>query len=140
MKRTDDYRTKQRKALASYIMAQGDAHFSAAQIVEHFENIAQPIGRTTVFRYLNRLAGNGTLRKYTTDGVSGACYQLAQNNNSCLSHFHLKCEGCGELQHMECGEMAEIQRHFLSNHDFKVNALKTVLYGTCGNCLPGVER
>jgi len=29
----------------------------------------------------------------------------------------------------------EIQRHVLSDHHFEVNAVKTVLYGKCGNCL-----
>ena len=135
MKRPANYMTKQREAILSYIVSLDGAHVTAAQIAEHFENASASIGRTTIYRHLDRLTESGALRKYTTDGVAGACYQLMDDHANCDTHFHLKCEDCGTLLHLQCDLLQEVQEHVLSRHAFKVNGLKTVLYGTCGNCL-----
>ncbi len=29
----------------------------------------------------------------------------------------------------------ELRMHVLKNHDFELDAFKTVLYGKCGNCI-----
>jgi len=135
MKRSTNYNTRQREAILEYIASLEGAHVTAAQIAEHFKNEAVPIGRTTIYRQLDKLTEAGSLRRYITDGFSGACYQLIGNAVKCDSHLHLKCEVCGELQHLECDVLDELGRHMFSEHDFKVDALKTVLYGKCGACL-----
>ncbi len=71
-----------------------------------------------------------------TGSTGGACYQYVENHEKCRTHLHLQCEQCGEIQHLECGAFSEVQRHLYSAHAFEVNALKTVLYGTCNRCLP----
>jgi len=108
---------------------------TAAQIVEHFEKKAVPIGRTTVYRHLERLTECGLLRRYITDGTSGACYQYVGSEKCSTVHLHLKCEHCGELFHFECEEFVGLEQHVLSKHFFQVNAMKTVLYGKCNGCL-----
>ena len=135
MSQPSNYGTKQRKAIAGYIASQGNEHFTAAQIVEHFGTSPVRIGRTTVFRYLNEQTLSGKLRRYTTDGVSGACYQLADDMETCQYHFHLKCEECGELRHLDCTELTGIQQHVLDSHGFQVDSMKTVFYGKCRNCV-----
>ena len=135
MKRSAVYNTKQRAAILNYIISLENAHVTAAQIAEHFEKEDVSIGRATIYRHLDKLTENGKVRKYATDGVSGACYQHIDDKEGCQTHLHLRCDGCGELQHLECDALDEIQRHVFDKHDFKVNALKTVLYGKCGNCL-----
>ena len=135
MKRSANYNTRQREALIRYIISHRDSHLTAAQIVEHFENEDVAIGRTTIFRHLEKLTASGVIRRYTTDGISGACYQYVESFDDCHAHLHLKCEDCGELQHLECDALDEMQHHFLKQHDFEVNALKTVFYGKCGSCL-----
>ncbi|MCL2678363.1 MAG: transcriptional repressor [Clostridiales bacterium] len=135
MTRPGSYKTKQRNAVLSYIISLEDAHVTAAQIAEHFGKSSLPIGRATIYRHLDKLTECGKLRRYTVDGVSGACYQHIEDAAGCRTHLHLKCEICGELQHLPCETLTEIQRHVFDNHAFEVNALKTVLYGRCGNCL-----
>lgn len=134
MNRTASYKTKQSEAILHYISSLNSAHVTAAQIVDHFAREGTPIGRTTIYRHLDKMTENGALRKYTTDGVSGACYQQIDAQEDCQSHLHLKCEDCGELLHLECDAFSKIQQHFYDHHDFKVNVFKTVLYGQCGNC------
>jgi Fur family ferric uptake transcriptional regulator len=134
MQRPANYQTKQRQAVLKYIVSLEGAHATAAQIVKHFAQEATPIGRTTVYRHLEKLTADGQIRRYTTDGISGACYQYISDHEDCQFHAHLKCEGCGELQHLECDQLSEIQHHFSASHSFTVDPLKTVFYGKCGEC------
>ena len=134
MKRAANYNTKQREAILSYIASLEGTHATAAQILEHLANKGFSISRPTVYRHLEKLTENGKIRRYTTDGISAACYQYAESGADCHDHVHLKCEDCGKLIHLECNKLDEIQQHFSSSHAFRVNALKTVFYGQCYNC------
>ena len=135
MERPANYNTKQSEAILNYIMSLDGAHVTAAQIVLHFEKEEIPIGRTTIYRHLDRLTEIGKVRRYTTDGISGACYQYVNDVEGCDSHLHLKCETCGELLHLECEALDELQQHVIDIHAFRINALKTVLYGQCEACI-----
>lgn len=135
MNRPANYNTKQREAVLGYIAALDGSHVTAAQIVAHFKNNDIAIGRTTIYRHLDKLVESGQVRKYTVNGISGACFQYVKHEADCGEHFHLKCEGCGELLHLRCDRLNEIQRHVFDEHAFQINAMKTVLYGKCDQCL-----
>ena len=140
MTRPKNYQTKQRDAILNYIVSLDGAHITAAQIARHFEKVAAPIGKATIYRCLDKLTENGNLRRYITDGISGACYQYVETaspDDACLhdAHLHLKCDDCGELLHLECDALDELERHISGTHAFQVNTTKTVLYGRCEDCL-----
>ena len=130
------YKTKQREAVLNYIVSHKDNHVTAAQIIAFFSQGDEPIGRTTVYRHLDKLAESGKVRRYITDGVTGACYQYNDNEN-CHSHFHLKCEECGQLAHLQCDALGDVHEHVLTHHDFHINMMKTVFYGVCELCRKG---
>ena len=134
MKRPSSYNTKQREAVLEYIVSLGNTHVTAAQIVSHFENEEVSVGRTTVYRNIDKLIQDGKLRKYNVDGIVGACYQYI-NDNEGQQHLLLKCEDCGDLIHLDCDELDEIHQHIYQDHTFKVNTAKTVFYGKCETCL-----
>lgn len=133
--RPESYITKQYEAILSYIASLGGSHVTAAQIVEHFDNEGSSIGRTTVYRHLDKLTESGKIRRYAVDGISGACFQYINHNEDCRVHLHLKCENCGKLLHLHCDMLDEIQRHMSAQHAFQINPVKTVLYGKCESCL-----
>lgn len=135
MKRPANYNTRQREAILEYLRSLKGTHITAAQIVGHFQKERVKIGRPTVYRHLDSFVESGQVRKYTTDGVTGACYQFTGNTEGCHEHFHLKCEDCGVLLHLECDLLGDIEQHVLEEHAFKLNALKTVFYGKCKTCL-----
>jgi Fur family ferric uptake transcriptional regulator len=112
-----------------------DTHVTAHQIVRHFETAPVAIGQTTVYRHLERLVAEGKIRKYLLSDGRRAYYQYIGRNQACKEHFHLKCERCGTLIHLDCTLLDTMQGHLLDKHDFQINLLKTTLYGTCGNCL-----
>lgn len=125
----NNYNTKQRDEIVEFFSRHRGKCFSAKDIIRSGEIKS---GEATVYRTLSKLAENGVLKRFT-DGASGACYQLAESSD-CDKHFHLKCEKCGKLIHVDCGFMAEIKQHIESDHDFYVDLGKTVFYGLCGAC------
>ena len=134
MGRPLNYHTKQRDAILLYIESLGSQHITAAQVVAHFEKQVIPVGRTTIYRHLDKLTESGHLRRYTIDGVAGACFQYTEQRENCPAHLHLKCEGCGEITHLNCDMLDEIRRHMSGSHSFEINPVKTVLYGKCADC------
>ena len=128
----NNYNTKQRDEIVEFFSRHRGKCFSAKDIIRSGEIKS---GEATVYRTLSKLAENGVLKRFT-DGAAGACYQLAESSD-CDKHFHLKCEKCGKLIHIDCRFMAEIKQHIESDHDFYVDLGKTVFYGLCGACSKG---
>lgn len=133
MKQTT-YNTKQKTAIINQIKLFGDKHFSIDAICENLASKNENVGRTTVYRFLEKLSEEGVLRKFIMPKGESACYQYVGKHNDCAEHFHLKCEKCGSLIHMECDELNSIAQHIKSHHGFVLNPLKTVIYGICEDC------
>jgi Fur family ferric uptake transcriptional regulator len=112
----------------------GGAHVTANQMRRRFEEEGTFVGLSTIYRQLEKLAADGLIRKYAASGGEGACYQYAGGAADCGGHFHLVCEGCGVLIHLDCDLLAGLERHLLDSHDFQINMLKTVFYGKCEKC------
>lgn len=133
--RAEKYNTKQRDTVLQYMVDADGTHVTAAEIVRYCQKMNLSVGRTTVYRNLNSLVDDGVIMRYITEEVSGTCYQFIGNKDECQGHLHLRCEGCGELFHLECDALFQMQEHILSNHSFRVNSLRTILYGLCENCV-----
>lgn len=136
MVRPAQYKTKQSEAILSYIASQAHMHVTVGQIIAHFESLGAPIGLATIYRHLDKLTTSGKIRQLMIDNISSACYQYIDENEHLQEHFHLKCEGCGELFHLDCSEINTFQRHITNEHAFQINPVKTVFYGKCQTCYP----
>ncbi len=128
------YKTKQRSVIEQYIKQAPEEHFTVDSLCLLLESGGESVGRTTVYRCLERLVGEGRMRKYQPSPKESACYQYIEPTSCCHEHFHLKCEKCGRLIHMRCERMDEMAKHINSHHGFKINHLKTMLYGICEEC------
>jgi Fur family ferric uptake transcriptional regulator len=136
-KRPSSYNTRQRKRILDYMLSLGDAHVTVNQMARYFERENIPIGQTTIYRHLEKLAAEGKIRKYSLGNDNGACYQFVTDAAACGEHFHLICETCGRLIHLDCEMLGGIQQHLLADHRFQLNTLKTVFYGKCETCAAG---
>jgi Fur family ferric uptake transcriptional regulator len=134
-KRPANYHTRQGQRILDYMKSLEGNHVTVNQIVRHFEDTEEVIGQTTIYRHLEKLAAQGEIRKYILHQDKSACYQYIDNGTNCRGHFHLKCEICGSLIHMDCDFLDEIEGHLLSKHNFQIDMLKTVFYGACKKCL-----
>ncbi|MCQ2448626.1 MAG: transcriptional repressor [Clostridia bacterium] len=133
MRSTEGYKTRQRAAVET-VLRSTEAHVTADEIVELLAKSGQAVGRTTVYRCLERLVEEGQVRKYAAASGESACYQYIHAGHDCREHFHLKCTACGKLIHIECDHMSELSAHIDGEHGFSVDPLKTVLYGLCKDC------
>lgn len=133
MKQTN-YKTKQKTAILQCIKGMGDKHFTIHGLCETLSKNGDAVGRTTVYRMVEKLSNDGILRKFTMPQGDSSCYQYVGEGNHCHEHFHLKCEKCGNLIHMECDDMNNLAEHIKSHHGFSLNPLKTVIYGVCEGC------
>ena len=130
------YRTRQQDLLLSYLRQTQGKHFTAEDVRAHFEQTNAAIGTATVYRNLEKLVSEGILTKYVIDEHSAACFEYT-GERCCRDeekHFHLKCEVCGRLIHLECDELACISMHLQKDHGFTMNPLRTVFYGVCAEC------
>lgn len=129
------YRTRQRMAILQYFKAHPHAHFTAEELCEALRAHGIAIGKSTVYRALDRFSEEGTVRRFTSSPGESACYQYADTaSGGCRAHLHLKCNICGTLFHIECDRLRELTEHLGMQHSFTVDYAKTVLYGTCEPC------
>lgn len=129
-----NYNTRQKAAIMSCIETMKKEHFTVDMICSMLIKRKENVGRTTVYRYLEKLASSGFLRKYAAQKGESVCYQVVDDERVCNEHFHLKCEKCGSLIHMECDELNVVAEHIKNHHGFCLNPLKTVIYGVCEGC------
>lgn len=127
------YNTKQREKILEYLKNNQDSNITAEEILTHFNEINEDIGKATVYRFLNELVKQGIVKKYMVDGRNCSSYQYIEEKN-CKEHFHLKCEKCNKIIHLECNEFKEVQNHIAQEHGFELDGIKTVFYGVCKNC------
>lgn len=135
MDKSIKYKTKQRASILNYLKQNKDHHITAEEILVHFKEIGTPIGKSTVYRYLDSLVSENVIRRYITQERSSACFQYVENKQKCNNHYHMKCINCGALYHIDCKEIKELQNHILKHHKFNLDVCRTVLYGTCQKCL-----
>jgi len=131
-----EYKTRQQELLTAYLKQMQGKHFTAEELCSHFESNEIKISTATVYRYLEKMVREGEVLKIYVDEHSASCFEYI-GNKDCKekkAHFHLKCEQCGTLIHLDSSELYEIQDYLAKKQGFKVDALRTVFYGLCKKC------
>lgn len=127
------YKTKQAEILLRFFIENAGSHFTASEIETHLAVNGEKLGKSTVYRRLDRLVEEGLVRRFVADDAKSCCYQYA-GNAECKNHFHLKCYRCGELLHVECDYLDRMQEHIFEHHGFTVDREKITLCGVCEKC------
>lgn len=139
MKQSYGYKTRQKEQILQYLTAHPGQHITAQEISRYLSDTGTPVGTATIYRCLEHFEEEGTLRKYTIDSRTGACYEYIPHPEECRQHFHLKCMQCETLYHVECEQLSALDSHVLEHHGFAVDHSKTVLYGVCEKCRENAE-
>lgn len=136
MNTKNQYKTKQYEYILSYLETIKGKHCTVNDICSHFKENGKAIGTTTVYRQLDRMVADGTVKKYTIDNNTSACFEYIGTQDGTLEqkYYHCKCQQCDKLIHLECDELEGVQKHLLNHHGFKANPLRTVIYGVCEDC------
>lgn len=131
---TTVYNTKQKKYIEKILLENKDAQLTCEQIVDLLKSNGTPVGKATVYRFIENLTVRGEVRKsLSVDGKSSA-YQYIDKSMNCDGHLHLKCTSCGKLIHLGCEFMHSVDKHVREHHSFKIDNSKTVILGLCESC------
>mgnify|MGYP004452997341 CR=1 FL=1 len=134
MARSDGYNTKTRQLILDYLINNRQHAVSASNILEHLEAEGASPNPTTVYRYLDKLAGEQRIMKYVADKGERAVFQYVDEGSHCREHLHLKCVQCGCIYHLDCHFMDEVRAHLMADHGFTLQCEGSVLYGLCRSC------
>ena len=130
------YKTAGRKRLLAFLETNPDKQFTVEELCGELDTLTAGENKTrksTLYRHLSELCGEGTVRKYRSDTQSAYVYQYV-GGGDCARHFHLKCVACGVLTHLECTVSEELLSHISSHHGFSVDSGRSILYGLCEAC------
>jgi len=109
---------------------------TADDIIDFLKDKKIPVAKATVYRYLARLEESGHVKKYiiSESNQQPACYQYIGGNEQCMSHFHLMCQTCGQIEHFENDILQKMFADIKNNDGFLIDGQKTVFYGMCRVC------
>ena len=121
----NSYHTQQRCALLAFLSAHADEQFTVEQLLTAMGDEAP--GRSTVYRALDRLVEEGTVRRFAPESGGSAAYQ-AMDPGHCDAHLHLKCVDCGRLIHLDTGVSDALQADLLRAAGFTVDGRDDLWY------------
>ena len=128
------YTTASRRRIQEFLRNNCDRTVTVSDIAFHLKESGNEVNLTTIYRYLDKLSGEGSVIKYASEKGSQAAYQYVEHGKNCDEHLHLQCVRCGCVIHLDCEFMDEISKHVKQDHGFTLQCRKSVLYGTCQNC------
>ncbi len=128
------YNTKQKALIDEILKNNCDKEYTCEELCDILKSNGTPVGKTTVYRYLEKLSQSSMVRK--TTGLNGrfATYRYIDENLNCDGHLHLRCIKCGKIIHLGCEFMHGVGDHIKNHHNFVIDNSKTVILGLCGNC------
>lgn len=126
------YNTKQRELLIEFFRTNCGRQYSVDEITRQVCD-AGGISPSAVYRNISHMVAEGALRKLSVDGSRHFLYQYVDSGD-CSRHIHLKCEGCGQVFHMDAEAMAQMLAVTRRGNDFAIDIKRTILYGLCKYC------
>ena len=132
MNELNKYKTKQRAAILDFIKNNKDREVTANDILVYLNKNDLKASQTTIYRYLDNLVKEGIIKKNYSEEKSSSCYQYV--GKRCKEHYHLKCNNCGEIIHLDSEIFSSIEKKIIDRYGFKIDNIKTILYGTCNKC------
>ncbi|MBE7706572.1 MAG: transcriptional repressor [Cyanobacteria bacterium SIG30] len=103
-------------------------HPSAEELYKKISENYPEIGIATVYRNLNKMASDGTIKK-----IEGLSSQSHFDHNT-FEHFHFICEKCGKIFDIPKEVAPEIVKKVEDNMGFKILNYDVILSGICKNC------
>ena len=131
------YRTRQLADIRRYLASRAGTHLTVRDIRDGLAAGGDAVGRTTVYRLLERLVGEGSVIRHAAGVRAPACYEYTGPDACRGEPFHCYCESCGKLLHLHCPSWDRLKTHLSRDHRFRLDPVRTVFYGLCADCAPG---
>ncbi len=131
---TATYDTRQKRLIRELLNENSENLLTCDEISYILKAEGTPVGKTTVYRFLETLFEKGEVRKSTDPKSRCTVYQIIDKKQNCEKHLHMRCTECGKLFHLGCDFMNSVGDHIQQHHKFTIDNSKTVIYGQCENC------
>lgn len=122
------YQTRQRELVASCLSRWRDRYLTVDEVCDLVAEEGG-LGRTTAYRALESMVADGVAMKAVAP-AGATRYRLAPDKVT----GQLLCLACGRAYPLECSMAGEFAAHVLSDHGFRIDPARTVLYGLCRQC------
>lgn len=102
----------------------------ALSAVELIERLNEKMNKTTVYRILERLEGEGLIHSFTaTDGLRwyAKCDGCTSDSHFDI-HPHIQCKICGKV------ECLDVEVSIPNVKNYKVEKVELFMTGSCKNC------
>ena len=124
-----EYKTRQRALILQFLSDNRERHLSVDEVFDYLRAQQSPVGKSTVYRCLDRLVSQGRARRYFLGDGARACYQYVDGQGACREHFHLKCIGCGQLSMYHASAWTRLPHMCWSTTDFRLTIQKPYCMG-----------
>ncbi len=132
------YSTKQRSVILDKMMLNKNHQYTAEELLHTLKNDNTPVGKATLYRYLDHLVQTGEVKKFFKNDNIACFYQYVGKH--CDEHYHLKCSDCGKIIHLELKQINTLNNKIKKDYGFSVEPSSVILYGVCEECKKEVRN
>jgi Fur family ferric uptake transcriptional regulator len=125
--------TKPRVVVLTQVLAAGEQHLSADEILERVTAAEADVHRATVYRTLDGLAEAGILVHVHLDRGLTA-YHLADAGHHHGGHIHAQCSSCGKVVDLPADVLGDTADRIRRARGFRLDAAHVALSGICKDC------
>ena len=125
------YTTGKKQRIIDFMRDTGECAYTLEQICDAITDDGK--GKSTVYRLVSELVREGRLTRIS-DGRTRHCTYQYVGAESCHSHLHLKCKGCGKLVHLDEKVSHRVEETLLKVGGFVIDE-GALLLGTCDKCV-----
>lgn len=126
------YQTEQKRQLLRFLQENKTKQYTIDEMISHMEQEHMP-GKSTVYRLIKQLVEEGKVKRCNKNNSRQFVYQLL-DGEACSLHFHMQCENCGRLFHMEEEETKQVQNLLHIKENFHLDISRSLLLGICATC------
>ena len=124
--------TWQKQEILDGLAQAGGHHVTVEDIMAHLQSNKKKIGKATVYRFLKELEREGHIQRFCNHDGQSACYRYVEHGD--CNHYHLRCDACGQLYHLELTHSVQVVTQAMEQYGFAIDEQRTVFYGCCKAC------
>jgi len=128
------YSTRQQEAVLAFLRSHAGESLTVDEIHHDLLDGRESVGKTTVYRSLERLSSEGSVVQVPDAEGGPARYCLVDGpvGSTCLV-----CLACHRVFPLACEGLETFVHHVSVEHAFELEPRRTVLYGYCESCSRG---
>ncbi len=127
--------TQPRVAVLAHILASGEDHLSAEDVLALVSEHDDRVHRATVYRTLDGLVAAGLLRHVHLDRGLTAYHLTDPPKAHGSPHLHAQCSGCGRVVDLPPDVLGDTAARVRTASGFVLDASHVALSGRCADCV-----